>query len=113
MGPTSFSVVKSVRKIIGAKKAGHIGTLDPAAEGVLPICLNRSTKITQFLTHLEKEYRATMMLGIETDSQDAQGKIIEEISIRVGSKRRHPVRPFLPNREPWRGKACRDECTQN
>ena len=78
LGPTSFSVVESVRKIIGVKKAGHIGTLDPAAEGVLPICLNRSTKITQFLTHLEKEYRATMMLGIETDSQDAQGKIIEE-----------------------------------
>ena len=78
LGPTSFSVVESVRKIVGVEKAGHIGTLDPSATGVLPICLNRSTKISQFLTGLDKEYRATMTLGIETDSQDGQGKIISK-----------------------------------
>ena len=60
---------------MGIKKAGHVGTLDPAAKGVLPICLNQSTKISQFLTHLDKEYHATMRLGIETDSQDGQGKM--------------------------------------
>ncbi|MGY8761787.1 MAG: tRNA pseudouridine(55) synthase TruB, partial [Nitrospinaceae bacterium] len=59
-GPTSFDMVWSVRKALGVKKAGHIGTLDPMAEGVLPICLNRSTRIIQFLSPLQKTYRATL-----------------------------------------------------
>ena len=74
VGPTSFDMVCSVRKILGVKKAGHIGTLDPAAEGVLPICLNRSTRIIQFLSPLQKTYRATLELGSETDTQDATGR---------------------------------------
>jgi len=69
-------MVCSVRKILGVKKAGHIGTLDPAAEGVLPICLNRSTRIIQFLSPLQKTYRATLELGSETDTQDATGRKI-------------------------------------
>ena len=76
VGPTSFDMVCSVRKILGVKKAGHIGTLDPAAEGVLPICLNRSTRIIQFLSPLQKTYRATLELGSETDTQDATGRKI-------------------------------------
>ena len=76
VGPTSFDMVWSVRKILGVKKAGHIGTLDPAAEGVLPICLNRSTRIIQFLSPLQKTYRATLELGSETDTQDATGRKI-------------------------------------
>ena len=76
VGPTSFDMVCSVRKIVGVKKAGHIGTLDPAAEGVLPICLNRSTRIIQFLSPLQKTYRATLELGSETDTQDATGRKI-------------------------------------
>ena len=76
VGPTSFDMVCSVRKILGVKKAGHIGTLDPAAEGVLPICLNRSTRIVQFLSPLQKTYRATFELGSETDTQDATGRKI-------------------------------------
>ena len=75
-GPTSFDMVWSVRKILGVKKAGHIGTLDPAADGVLPICLNRSTRIIQFLSPLQKTYRATLELGSETDTQDATGQKI-------------------------------------
>ena len=75
-GPTSFDMVWSVRKILGVKKAGHIGTLDPAADGVLPICLNRSTRIIQFLSPLQKTYRATLELGSETDTQDATGRKI-------------------------------------
>ena len=75
-GPTSFDMVWSVRKILGVKKAGHIGTLDPAAEGVLPICLNRSTRIIQFLSPMQKTYRATLELGSETDTQDATGRKI-------------------------------------
>jgi tRNA pseudouridine55 synthase len=73
-GPTSFDMVWSVRKALGVKKAGHIGTLDPMAEGVLPICLNRSTRIIQFLSPLQKTYRATLELGSGTDTQDATGK---------------------------------------
>ena len=75
-GPTSFDMVWSVRKILGVQKAGHIGTLDPIADGVLPICLNRSTRIIQFLTPLQKTYRATLKLGSETDTQDAAGRIV-------------------------------------
>ena len=81
-GPTSFDMVWSVRKILGVKKAGHIGTLDPMADGVLPVCLNRSTRIIQFLSPLQKTYRATLELGSETDTQDATGR---KISIRDAS----------------------------
>lgn len=76
-GLTSFGVVHSVKKILRVKKAGHIGTLDPMAEGVLPICLNQSTKIIQFLTPLTKVYTTCMALGVVTDTQDATGKIVE------------------------------------
>jgi tRNA pseudouridine55 synthase len=75
-GPTSFDMVWSVKKILGVKKAGHIGTLDPIADGVLPICLNRSTRIIQFLSPFQKSYRATLELGSETDTQDVTGRKI-------------------------------------
>ena len=75
-GPTSFSMVRSVKKMLGVKKAGHIGTLDPMADGVLPVCLNRSTRIIQFLLPLQKTYRATLELGSATDTQDATGRKI-------------------------------------
>ena len=68
-------MVRSVKKILGAKKAGHIGTLDPMAEGVLPICINRSTRIIQFLSSLPKVYSAEMVLGASTDTQDATGQV--------------------------------------
>ena len=69
-------MVQSVKNILGAKKAGHIGTLDPMAEGVLPICTGKSTKIIQFLSSLPKVYTAEMVLGTSTDTQDATGKVI-------------------------------------
>lgn len=75
-GPTSFSVVQSVKKALNVKKAGHIGTLDPMAKGVLPVCLNGSTRIIQFLVNLTKVYRATLALGASTDSQDRTGKVL-------------------------------------
>ena len=65
-----------LEKFLASKKAGHIGTLDPIADGVLPICLNRSTRIIQFLSSLQKTYRATLELGSETDTQDATGRVI-------------------------------------
>ncbi|MEE9257968.1 MAG: tRNA pseudouridine(55) synthase TruB [Nitrospinaceae bacterium] len=76
-GPSSFNMVRSVKKILGVKKAGHIGTLDPLAEGVLPICLNRSTRIIQFLASQEKVYKAGMELGTSTDTQDSTGKPLD------------------------------------
>ena len=77
-GPTSFAMVSSVKRILGVKKAGHIGTLDPMAEGILPICLNQSTRIIQFLSPLSKFYQCTMTLGTATDTQDSTGKTIFE-----------------------------------
>lgn len=74
-GPTSFDVVKQVRAALKAKKAGHTGTLDPLATGVLPICLNEATKIAGFITAHDKAYDAVIRLGVETDTQDAQGKV--------------------------------------
>ena len=76
VGPSSFFMVQSVKRALKVKKAGHIGTLDPKAEGVLPICLDRSTRLIQFLVSLPKVYRATMTLGIATDTQDATGQVL-------------------------------------
>ncbi len=77
-GPTSFAMVHAVKRILGVKKAGHIGTLDPMAEGILPICLNQSTRIIQFLSPLSKHYQGTMTLGAATDTQDSTGKTLFE-----------------------------------
>ncbi len=62
--------------MLGVKKAGHIGTLDPMAEGILPICLGQSTRIIQFLSPLSKHYQCIMELGSSTDTQDATGKVL-------------------------------------
>jgi tRNA pseudouridine55 synthase len=77
-GKTSHDVVSEVRKALGIKKAGHTGTLDPLATGVLPVCLNEATKLAGFLTGEDKEYMATMLLGAKTDTMDIEGKIISQ-----------------------------------
>jgi tRNA pseudouridine55 synthase len=77
-GPTSFDVVRRVRSLLRVKKAGHTGTLDPLATGVLPLCLGDATKIAGFITEGDKAYTAVIRLGVETDTQDAQGKIVSE-----------------------------------
>ena len=75
---TSAGVVARVKKILNAKKVGHTGTLDPFATGVLICCLNRATRLARFLLGGKKKYQALLHLGIETDTQDATGKIIAE-----------------------------------
>ena len=75
-GKTSHDVVSEVKKILGVKKAGHTGTLDPMVTGVLPVCLNEATKLARLLTGANKEYLATMLLGVKTDTLDIEGKII-------------------------------------
>lgn len=75
-GYTSFDVVAKLRGILGQKKIGHTGTLDPDAEGVLPICLGKATKICEFLTEKDKVYDAVLRLGITTDTQDMTGTVL-------------------------------------
>jgi tRNA pseudouridine55 synthase len=75
-GVSSSAVVLQVKRIIGARKAGHAGTLDPLATGVLPLCINEGTKLVPFFMQGEKEYIATLRLGIETDTQDREGTVI-------------------------------------
>ena len=77
-GITSSDVCLKVKKLLGIRKVGHAGTLDPMATGVLPLCINEATKLVQFIMTGEKEYIGTLRLGIETDTQDRQGKIIKE-----------------------------------
>lgn len=80
-GPTSFQVVDRVRKATGARKAGHTGTLDPLASGVLAICLGEATKVAQYLTAQDKAYDAVLTLGTATDSLDAQGQVTERAEV--------------------------------
>lgn len=75
-GMTSHDVVSGVKKILGIKKAGHTGTLDPLATGVLPVCLNEATKLAGFLAGEDKDYRATMLLGVTTDTMDIEGNVV-------------------------------------
>ncbi len=77
-GFTSFDVVAKMRGILGQRKVGHTGTLDPAAEGVLPVCAGKGTRLCDMLTDHDKTYRATMLLGVATDTQDTTGTILEE-----------------------------------
>jgi len=74
-GISSHGVVKRIKKILGAAKVGHTGTLDPFATGVLCICLNQATKAAQFFLEDDKEYLAEMFLGVETDTLDVTGNI--------------------------------------
>jgi len=75
-GMTSFDVVGYIKRVLQIKKVGHTGTLDPAAAGVLPVCLHRATKIIPYLPEEKKEYIARIKLGVKTDTLDADGEIL-------------------------------------
>lgn len=77
-GPTSHDIVAIVRRVTKTRKVGHAGTLDPFATGVLVVGVNQGTKLLQFLQGDEKEYEATVRLGIETDTLDRDGKVVSE-----------------------------------
>ncbi len=84
-GMTSHDVVDAVRRILGMRRVGHTGTLDPQATGVLPMCVGRATRIAQYLTQADKEYVMTLRLGITTDTLDAAGKEttrVEDVAVR-------------------------------
>ena len=80
-GFTSFDVVAKLRGILKTKKIGHTGTLDPDAEGVLPVCIGRATKVCDLLTDKDKVYEAVLLLGVETDTQDISGQVLEQLPV--------------------------------
>ena len=85
-GYTSHDVVAKLRGILKQKKIGHTGTLDPQAQGVLPVCLGKGTKLCDLLADHDKEYEAVLRLGITTDTQDMEGNVLQESSVQVPEK---------------------------
>ncbi len=75
-GMTSQTVVNRVKRALGLSKAGHTGTLDPMATGVLPVLCNRGVKCSEYLTASEKHYRAILLFGVETDTEDITGEVL-------------------------------------
>ena len=75
-GFTSHDVVAKLRGIVRQKKIGHTGTLDPDAEGVLPVCLGKATRLCSLLTEESKTYEAVLLLGVSTDTQDTSGQVL-------------------------------------
>lgn len=82
-GFTSHDVVAKLRGILGMKKIGHTGTLDPDACGVLPVCLGRATKVCGLLTDKRKTYETTLLLGVETDTQDISGECLARRPVKA------------------------------
>ena len=110
---TSARVIDVLKRVLGVRKAGHAGTLDPFATGVLVCCLNKATRLARFFLHGEKIYRAVLHLGIETDTQDSTGMVVarrddvylSEDTIRsvikrfVGASWQQP--PVIPHSNTW------------
>lgn len=78
-GMTSHDVVGYVRRLLGEKRVGHAGTLDPGAAGVLPVAVGRATRLIEYLDNVEKAYRAEMVFGFSTDSGDDSGRVVEHV----------------------------------
>ncbi|MDP2840402.1 MAG: tRNA pseudouridine(55) synthase TruB, partial [Syntrophales bacterium] len=97
-GPTSRDVVVEVRRALGIRKAGHTGTLDPLATGVLPVCINEATKLVQFLALDDKEYRVTLRLGVRTDTLDTDGRLLTQEEPRVSREQVEAVLNGLKGR---------------
>ena len=83
VGPSSSTVLQAVKKLFGAKKAGHAGTLDPLASGLLPLLFGEATKFAQFGLDADKAYRALVRLGATTDTGDAEGELREQRPVAV------------------------------
>lgn len=96
-GVTSFDAVALVRRRLGQKRVGHAGTLDPDATGVLPILLGEATKLMAYLADQDKEYVATLRLGVTTDTGDLAGRVLEERAVEPLDPRRVEAacRPFV------------------
>lgn len=86
IGPTSFDVVKTVRRAMGLRKVGHAGTLDPLASGLLVVCAGQGTRLVPYLMDSEKRYLATVALGTQTDTDDSTGKEIAKAPVPIIDK---------------------------
>ena len=80
-GMTSHDVVASIRRLLKQKRVGHAGTLDPAASGVLPICVGQGTRVAEYLSDSGKTYRAEIVFGVETDTYDSEGVVVRTGSV--------------------------------
>ena len=100
-GFTSHDVVAKLRGIVGQKKIGHTGTLDPDATGVLPVCLGKATKLCDLLTDKNKTYEAVLLLGKTTDTHDITGEVLEEKSTEAltEEKVREAIEGFIGDYE--------------
>ena len=100
-GFTSHDVVAKLRGIVGQKKIGHTGTLDPDATGVLPVCLGKATKLCDLLTDNNNTYEAVLLLGKTTDTQDITGEVLEEKSTEAltEEKVREAIEGFIGDYE--------------
>ncbi len=85
-GLTSFSAVSRVKRIVGEKRVGHTGTLDPMATGVLPILVGRATALSSLMLDADKKYIATIRLGLTTDTDDITGNILTQNAVSVSKK---------------------------
>ncbi len=91
IGASSNHVLQQVKRLYGAAKAGHTGSLDPLATGVLPICLGEATKLSQYLLDSDKSYRTTAKLGIRTTTGDAEGEVVSERPVMITESDLGPV----------------------
>jgi tRNA pseudouridine55 synthase len=97
---TSHDVVARVRKLIGQRRVGHTGTLDPLATGVLPICVGQATRVAEYLSEGGKAYRATVRFGVETTTYDAEGEVVREAPVALTRENIEAVLPeFLGEQE--------------
>ena len=95
-GFTSHDVVAKLRGILKQKKIGHTGTLDPDAEGVLPVCLGKGTRLCDMLTDHSKVYEAVLLLGQSTDTQDVSGTVLQEALVDVSEEKvREAIMSFV------------------
>lgn len=97
LGITSNRALQIVKRLYNAAKAGHTGSLDPLATGLLPLCLGEATKVSGFLLDADKSYLATLKLGIKTSSADAEGEVLETRPVENYSKKQinAAITPFL------------------
>lgn len=95
VGPTSFSVMRAVQRAVGAERAGHAGTLDPAASGVLLVLLGEATKLAAWMVDHDKVYLADVALGAQTTTDDAQGEVLEEAEVPAGALEPEHLRRVL------------------
>ncbi len=95
LGMTSTQAVGFVRRIMNAQKAGHGGTLDPLAEGVLPIALGEATKCMSFITEADKTYRFTVIFGSETNTDDREGEVVSSSDKRIEADHLRDIIPHF------------------